>query len=439
MMKPILKFIFRQMEKSAAGGDLGSMVIVANYYKDGLIVAQDYTKAREWYEKAAAKGDGKASFWIGYFYHKGLGAAQDLAKAREWYEKAAVKGDPIAMNNLGHFYHEGQGGTQDFSKAREWYEKAAAKANEGNREAKNNLVTFTRNLAMLIQDEERLTQLSLSMAKLDSLIGLTGVKAEITNLVNLALFNKKRAEQSLPPLKLALHLVFTGNPGTGKTTVARLVGDIYASLGLLHRGHVVETDKSGLVAMYLGQTPTKTKEVIDSALDGVLFIDEAYSLTRPGVGNQYGQEAVETLLKEMEDKRDRLAVIVAGYPNEMSQFISSNPGLESRFTTFIHFDDYSPDELGQIFARFANNEGLKLSGDAQTKVQLVCQALHDAKGEVFGNGRTVRNLFEQTIKNVAARVATGDTNLEEIKAQDIPGLATNGPPNNPGRPSAGER
>ncbi|MGO9543328.1 MAG: AAA family ATPase [Rhodomicrobium sp.] len=267
-------------------------------------------------------------------------------------------------------------------------------------------------------------KLEQSLARLDGLIGLPEVKSEIRQFVDIALFNRQRAERGLKPLQLAMHLVFTGNPGTGKTTVARLLGDIYASLNLLKSGHLVETDKSGLTGQYLGESTARTKAMIEKALDGVLFIDEAYALTRPGLGNQYGQEAVDILLKGMEDYRDRLVVIAAGYPTEMKEFIASNPGLASRFTNVIQFRDYSADEMLEIFETFVLSNEMRLSEVAGYKVRAVCSSLKQTITVDFANGRLVRNLFEQSAKNMARRIASGDRDLETMIDRDIPDFSS---------------
>ena len=268
------------------------------------------------------------------------------------------------------------------------------------------------------RDKQR-TSTNDALMKLGQLIGLSTVKTEVKSLVDLAYLNRKRTAQSLPTFAVSMHLVFNGNPGTGKTTVARLIGEIYASLGLLKTGHLVETDREGLVAGYGGQSAIKTKQIVNEAIDGVLFIDEAYSLTRDGSANQFGQEAMDTLLKEMDDKRERLAVIVAGYPDEMRRFIVSNPGLQSRFTSYIHFYDYNPAELERIFTLFSLSQSMTISEDAKAKLRELCNGLYETRGTNFGNARTIRNIYEQSIKSLARRVASGESNITEIKAEDL--------------------
>lgn len=243
-----------------------------------------------------------------------------------------------------------------------------------------------------------------SVDSLNQLIGLVGVKEEVTRLANFIKIQKLRQENGLRVAPISYHCVFTGRPGTGKTTVARIIASIYKQLGVLKSGHLVETDRSGLVAEYVGQTAVKTNKIIDSALDGVLFVDEAYSLVQGG-NNDFGMEAIATLLKRMEDDRDRLVVILAGYGDEMRQFIDSNPGLQSRFNRYIHFEDYSAEELVQIFLLNASHHQYDVTPGAISKLteKIQTEVLHKDKN--FGNARFVRNLFEKTIENQAARLS----------------------------------
>lgn len=242
------------------------------------------------------------------------------------------------------------------------------------------------------------------MAELDGLIGLKEVKKDVKSLVNLIKVHKLREENGLPVAPMSLHLVFMGNPGTGKTTVARLLGGIYAAIGILKTGQLVEVDRSGLVAGYVGQTALKTQEVIKSALGGVLFIDEAYSLASGGE-NDFGREAIETLLKAMEDHRNELVVIVAGYDEPMRGFLESNPGLESRFNKYIYFPDYDAEELMAMFEVQCEKNGYKLSEASNEKARLLFRRLYDQRGGNFGNGREVRNRFEDMVVKQSNRVA----------------------------------
>lgn len=260
------------------------------------------------------------------------------------------------------------------------------------------------------------------MEALKQLIGLSSVKKEIETLRNFIQVQQVRKKQGLPVSSVSYHCVFTGNPGTGKTTVARIVANIYKELGILQKGHLVETDRSGLVAEYVGQTAVKTNNIIDSALDGVLFIDEAYSLI--GSGADYGKEAIATLLKRMEDDRERLVVILAGYTKEMKDFIETNPGLQSRFNRYIEFPDYSVQELEEIYASNLKKYKYSLTQEAKTLLHKILAEAVASKDKNFGNGRFVRNLFEKTIEKQADRLAAigsiTQKQLTTIEATDLP-------------------
>lgn len=262
-----------------------------------------------------------------------------------------------------------------------------------------------------------------SMHELNELIGLKRVKDEVNTIVNLIRVKNMREKKGLKQADMSLHLVFYGNPGTGKTTVARILGNIYHSLGVLSKGQLIEVDRSGLVAGYVGQTAIKTQEVIQKALGGILFIDEAYALSSKASESDFGKEAIDTLLKAMEDNRNDLLVIVAGYPVPMEQFLRSNPGLQSRFNTFIHFDDYNEKELYEIFIGLCKKYNYKLTDDANNYLKEYFSNITNNKPENFANAREVRNLFENTMKKQANRLSFDnditDDELLEIRVKDI--------------------
>jgi len=284
------------------------------------------------------------------------------------------------------------------------------------------LTVVTEQTSDQVKQQSRTT--GAAMQELDSLIGLEAVKREVRNNCNFARYMLNRRENNLPVAPTSMHMVFTGNPGTGKTTVARLIADIYRDIGVLREGHLVETDRSGLVGKYVGQTPSQVREVVESALGGVLFIDEAYSLVVNRDAEDYGYEAVDTLLKMMEDHRDDLVVIVAGYTTEMQQFIKANPGLQSRFTRYIHFDDYSAPELMKIFLRLCKRHELKLQTDALNSSARAIKAIWSRRSEHFGNAREVRTFFEAVLQQHANRLSQIDKPSREqlctLSQEDIP-------------------
>lgn len=248
-------------------------------------------------------------------------------------------------------------------------------------------------------------EIDVVLRELNEMIGLSAVKDQIVRIANIVEMAQERRQLGLGGMSTpVLHSVYLGNPGTGKTTVARLMGRVLKALGVLERGHVVEAKRNDLVAGYVGQTAEKTRKAIDAAIGGVLFIDEAYALSKHGgAGNDFGQEAIETLLTEMENRRNAFVVIAAGYPGAMQGFLDSNPGLRSRFVNQLVFEDYKPDELATIFTGLGEAEGLSLSPGARLKLLRELTAVYDARGEAFANGRTARNLFDRTTENLAAR------------------------------------
>ena len=255
--------------------------------------------------------------------------------------------------------------------------------------------------------------------ELDDLIGLEDVKKEVRSLANFVKVQKQREAKGLKTAKVSYHLVFYGSPGTGKTTVARIIGRIYKDLGVLKKGHTVETDRSGLVAKFMGQTALKTDTVVQQAIHGVLFIDEAYALVPGGGGGQdYGQEAISALLKRMEDYRDSLVVIIAGYKDEMQRFIDSNPGLQSRFNRYIDFPDYTGGELTDIFKMYMKKNQYTLSPDAETYLRERFDYAVAHKDRNFGNARYARNVFEKSIQQQANRLE-GKTNLSKEELTEL--------------------
>ncbi len=427
--------------------------LLGNCYYNGWGTSVNYTKAFDSYVKGANKNHNDCINQVGNCYYSGIGVTKNYQKAIEYYQKGYDKYKNIyCAYNLGLCYENGYGCVKDLLKAYEWYKisensykpgkdavlrlqpeidilnqqnKIKAEAQKCEELTKEIITKIKELKANQVKTEVTVkTEVVEGSAKetLNELIGLTSVKKEIQELENFIKVMNMRKKRGLPTTDISKHMVFTGNPGTGKTTVARIVAQIYKENGILEKGHLVETDREGLVGQYIGETGKKTRKVIESAMGGVLFIDEAYSLIPKDSDKDYGPEAVATLLKMMEDYKNDFVVIVAGYEDEMKFFIDSNPGLKSRFTSYINFPDYTPEEMQAIFKLRASKDMFEISEDAEKELIELWKQSYKYKN--LGNGRCVRNVYEKVQRLQSNRIIeqnlTKDEDFIMILKEDIP-------------------
>ena len=437
----------RWFRLAAEQGDYLAQYNLALAYASGRGVPIDPEAALNWYTMAAKQGMPEAQCALGLIYEQGLGVAVDYTQSVYWNRMAVAKEYAEACSNLGWLYENGWGVEQDLKFARQLYEKAAnqeyaaaklhlsrlgdKRADQPKRPAnyrseqtrpQKSEPIFKPLTEHPLQAEQSITDYLESAFA--GLVGLEVVRQEVFRQASYIHVQKLRAKQGLRvPQWPSRHLVFLGNPGTGKTNIARIIAGLYQRLGILKTEKIVETDRSGLVAPYIGQTALKTKAVVETALGGILFIDEAYALTRKGGGQDFGIEAIETLLKMMEDHRDDLVVIVAGYTGEMEAFINANPGLASRFNRYIRFPDYVPAELLKILLNFFAEHSYSLSEATHAGLLFIFGREIQAQRERFGNARYVRNIFEKMIEAQAQRVYSlanaSVADLQEILQVDV--------------------
>lgn len=402
--------------KSAAGGDSDAMRNIGGLYQKGHGVEKDPKKAFEWFLKAAKAKNGRAADLTGDCYWNGTGVEVDFAAALKWYRLGAIMGVTDSMYSIGWAYEHGKGVEKDLEKAVKWYERAKAKGHEHAAKRLEELKPEVEKAQLESKD----ISIDDVLKELDELVGIEPVKKDIRKLIDFFKLQAMKKAKGLPVATSSYHCVFSGSPGTGKTTVARIMARAYKALGVTKTSKLVETQRVDLVAEYVGQTAPKTNEIVNKALDGVLFIDEAYSLDQ-GYKSDFGHEAVDTLLKRMEDDRDRLVVIVAGYTDEMHKFIDMNPGLKSRFTRYINFPDYSADELTEIVVRMGKKEGYAFAKDAIEAVRSCMVEMVEKKEKGFGNAREARTFFDRVKERQAPRVlAIGDAVTKEQMMEILP-------------------
>jgi TPR repeat protein/SpoVK/Ycf46/Vps4 family AAA+-type ATPase len=423
---------------AAENGDYLAQYNLGLAYANGRGVPFNQALSLHWYQLAAEQGMPEAQCALGLVYEHGFGVPVDYVASAHWNRLAAAKDYAEACSNLGWLYENGLGVPLDLVQAKLMYEAAArqdyAQATlrlaklKGREPAHSPPGTLFEPVEFFhgtsgppIGGDHAITQYV--EKAFTGLVGLGAVRQEILRQASYLHVQKLRAQQGLGvPNWPSRHLVFLGHPGTGKTTIARIIAGVYHRLGILKSDRVVETDRGGLVAPYIGQTALKTKTLVESALGGILFIDEAYALARGG-GQDFGKEAIETLLKMMEDHRDNLVVIVAGYTADMETFIHSNPGLASRFNRYIHFPDYSPAELLQILLNFCEQNSYVLCDSTRAGLLSIFARDIHAQRERFGNARYVRNHFEKIIEAQAQRVyaltGASKSQLQQILPQDV--------------------